>query len=196
MDSRIGAAERRSKETEIRVEIALDGGEIAVHTGHGFFDHCLEAFAKHGRFGLRVQAKGDLHIDAHHTVEDTGIVLGQAVRDALGSRAGIERTGHAYMPMDEALCFAAFDLSGRGFLAWRVQVPGVYAPALDLTVIEGFFKAFCDHAGANLHVETLQGRDYHHIVEGTFKACGRALRAATRPDGTGVVASTKGMLDG
>lgn len=193
---REGTARRVSKETDIRVTVRLDGGPIAVTTGVGFFDHLLEAFARHGRLGLELHARGDLHIDAHHTVEDAGIVLGQAVRAALGERRGIERTGDALVPMDEALLRAVFDLSGRSYLCWRVEVPGVYVPAIDLTVLEGFWKAFCDHAGANLHVDALHGRDYHHVVEGVFKACGRALRAATRPDGTGEVASTKGMLDG
>lgn len=193
---REGTARRVSKETDIRVTVRLDGGPIAVTTGVGFFDHLLEAFARHGRLGLELQARGDLHIDAHHTVEDAGIVLGQAVRAALGERRGIERTGDALVPMDEALLRAVFDLSGRSYLCWRVELPGVYVPAIDLTVLEGFWKAFCDHAGANLHVDALHGRDYHHVVEGVFKACGRALRAATRPDGTAEVASTKGMLDG
>ena len=193
---REGIAHRVSKETDIHVTVALDGGAISVTTGIGFFDHLLEAFARHGRFGLTVRATGDLHIDAHHTVEDTGIVLGQALRAALGERKGIERTGHAYMPMDEALLRACVDLSGRSYLCWRVELLGVYTPTIDLTVLEGFWKALCDHAGLNLHVDMLQGRDYHHVVEATFKACGRALRAATRHDGTGEVASTKGLLDG
>jgi imidazoleglycerol-phosphate dehydratase len=193
---REGNAQRSSKETDIQVSLRLDGGPIEVSTGLGFFDHLLEAFARHGRFGLVVQARGDLHIDAHHTVEDTGIVLGQALRAALGDRVGLERTGHAYMPMDEALLRASVDLSGRSYLCWRVELPGVYTPTLDLTVLEGFWKALCDHAGLNLHVDMLHGRDYHHVVEANFKACGRALRAATRPDGTRELASTKGMLDG
>ncbi|MBM4393190.1 MAG: imidazoleglycerol-phosphate dehydratase HisB [Deltaproteobacteria bacterium] len=194
--NRSGRAERQSKETTISVDVGLEGGKIAVQTGLPFFDHLLEAFARHGRFGLLVSAKGDLEIDPHHTVEDVGIVLGQALRAALGDRCGIERTGHAYMPMDEALVRAAFDLSGRPYLAWRVTVPGVYTPTIDLTVLEGFWKALCDHLGANLHVDTLHGRDYHHVCEAVFKACGRALRAAARRDGTVEVASTKGMLDG
>ena len=192
---RSGTAERVSKETRITVTVNLDGGPVAVATGVGFFDHLLEAFAKHGRFGLVVAAQGDLHIDVHHTIEDTGIVLGQAFRAALGDRVGVERTGHAWFPMDEALLFAAFDLGGRSYLAWRVYVPGVYVPAIDLTVLEGFWKAFVDHLGANLHVENFHGRDYHHVVEGVSKAVGRALRAATRLDGTTTLASTKGMLD-
>lgn len=196
--ARRGVAARESAETRVQVEIELDaegGGTQTVSTGLPFFDHLLSAFGRHGRFGLAITTKGDLEIDAHHTVEDTGIVLGRAVKDALGDRIGIERMGHAYVPMDEALVRAAFDLSGRSYLAFRVEVPGVYTPTIDLTVLEGFWRAFCDGVGANLHVDTLQGRDYHHVVEATFKACGRALREATRRDGTTRLASTKEMLD-
>jgi imidazoleglycerol-phosphate dehydratase len=177
------------------VTVDLEGGVQNVSTGVPFFDHLLSAFGRHGRFGLDVKAKGDIEIDSHHTVEDVGIVLGRAVKDALGDRKGIERMGSGEVPMDEALLRAVFDLSGRSYLAWRVNVPGSYSPAIDLTVLEGFWKAFCDGVGANLHVDSLQGRDYHHVVEATFKACGRALRAATRLDGTNVLASTKEMLD-
>jgi len=192
-------ATRQSAETDVTVEVdldAADGGRQEVSTGHAFFDHLLTAFARHGRFGLTVAAKGDLHVDAHHTIEDTGIVLGRAVHEALGDRRGIERMGHAYVPMDEALVRAAFDLSGRSYLCFRVEVPGVYTPVVDLTVLEGFWKAFCDGAGCNLHTDALFGRDYHHVVEATFKACGRALRAATRLDGTSRLASTKETIDG
>lgn len=196
--SRTATATRTSAETDVKVELDLDakdGGRQQVATGHAFFDHLLTAFARHGRFGLVVKTTGDLHVDAHHTIEDTGIVLGRAVNDALGDRKGIERMGHAYVPMDEALVRAAFDLSGRSFLCFSVSVPGVYTPVVDLTVLEGFWKAFCDGAGANLHVDALAGRDYHHVVEATFKACGRALRAATRSDGTSRLASTKETID-
>lgn len=189
---------RKTAETDVRVEISLDppeGGVQKASTGLPFFDHLLSAFARHGRMGLVVEVKGDLEIDAHHTVEDTGIVLGRAVSQALGDRKGIERMGHAYVPMDEALVRAAFDLSGRSFLAFRVDVPGVYTPTIDLTVLEGFWRAFCDGAGCNLHVDALQGRDYHHVVEATFKACGRALRAAVKSDGTSRLASTKESID-
>jgi imidazoleglycerol-phosphate dehydratase len=195
MAERKGIAARKSTETEVSVGFALDGGAQKVSTGLPFFDHLLHAFARHGRFGLEVRAKGDLEVDAHHTVEDVGIVLGRAVADALGERLGIERMGSALVPMDEALVRAAFDLSGRSYLAWRIDLGPVYTPVIDLTVLEGFWKAFCDSAGSNLHVDALFGRDYHHVVEATFKACGRALRAATRLDGTGALASTKGMLD-
>jgi imidazoleglycerol-phosphate dehydratase len=196
---RRGSAKRDSAETRIAVTIDLDpadGGTQAVHTGLPFLDHLLCAFARHGRFGLSVDAEGDLEVDAHHTVEDTAIVLGRAVAAALGDRRGIERMGHADVPMDEALVRASFDLSGRAYLVFAVTVPGVYSPTLDLTLIEGFWKAFCDGVGANLHVEAVRGRDYHHVVEATFKACGRALRAATRSDGTTRVASTKELIDG
>lgn len=195
MAERRGTAERRSAETEVRVTFALDGGTQQITTGLPFFDHLLHAFGRHGRFGLEVHAKGDLEVDAHHTVEDVGIVLGRAVSEALGDRRGIERMGTAFVPMDEALLRAAFDLSGRSYLSWRVDLGPVYTPVIDLTVLEGFWKAFCDSTGSNLHVDALQGRDYHHVVEATFKACGRALRAATRLDGTGALASTKEMLD-
>ena len=197
--SRRATLERKTAETAITVELELDsaaGERQAITTGHPFFDHLLTAFGRHGRFGLTVAAVGDLAVDPHHTVEDTGIVLGRAVAAALGDRVGIERMGHAYVPMDEALVRAAFDLSGRSYLAFHVPLPGVYTPALDLTVIEGFWKAFCDGAGANLHVDALAGRDYHHVVEATFKACGRALRAACRRDGTDRLPSTKEAIDG
>ena len=196
---RPGSAKRESAETRIVVEVDLDppdGGSQDIQTGVPFFDHLLAAFARHGRFALTVRANGDLEIDPHHTVEDTAIVLGRAVSAALGDRRGIERMGHAYVPMDEALLRACFDLSGRSYLCFRVDVPGVYTPTIDLTVIEGFWKAFCDGAGCNLHIDSLTGRDYHHVVEAMFKACGRALRRATRRDGTDRLPSTKDHIDG
>jgi imidazoleglycerol-phosphate dehydratase len=196
---RRGAVRRTTAETDVDVTVELDppdGGAQEVATGLPFFDHLLVAFARHGRFALRIAARGDLEIDAHHTIEDVGIVLGRALREALGDRKGIERMGDACVPMDEALVRACFDLAGRSYLCFGVAVPGVYTPAIDLTVLEGFWKALCDGLGANLHVEALAGRDYHHVVEAVFKACGRALRAATRLDGTARVASTKEHLDG
>jgi imidazoleglycerol-phosphate dehydratase len=195
---RSGVASRKTAETRVRVEVTLDapdGGMQKISTGLPFFDHLLTAFARHGRMGLVIDTEGDLEIDPHHTVEDTGIVLGQAIKTALGDRVGIERMGHDYVPMDEALVRAAFDLSGRSYLVFHVSVPGVYLPTIDLTLIEGFWKALCDSLGANLHIDALAGRDYHHIVEATFKACGRALRQAGRFDGTRKLASTKESLD-
>jgi imidazoleglycerol-phosphate dehydratase len=191
--------QRKSKETRIAVELRLDpvdGGEQRIATGLPFFDHLLEAFARHARFTLIVDAEGDLHIDSHHTVEDTGIVLGRALKAALADKTGIERMGDSLVPMDEALVRAVVDLGGRSSLSFQVEVPGTYTPTIDLTVLEGFWKAVCDGAGMNLHVDCLRGRDYHHIVEATFKACGRALRAASRPDGTARVPTTKELFDG
>lgn len=195
MSSRRGAASRESAETHVRVEVSLDGGTQKLDSGLPFFDHLLNAFGRHGRFGLSLEAKGDLEVDVHHTIEDVGIVLGRAFSQALGDRRGIERMGHAYVPMDETLVRAAFDLSGRSYLAWGVEVRGPHTPIIDLTVLEGFWKAFCDSAGANLHVDSLKGRDYHHVVEASFKACGRALRAACRFDGTQSLPSTKELID-
>ncbi|MFT6145455.1 MAG: imidazoleglycerol-phosphate dehydratase [Myxococcota bacterium] len=192
---REATATRTSAETDITVTVNLDGGAVDVDTGHGFFDHMLTAMGRHGRLGLYIRTTGDLHIDAHHTVEDTGIVLGQAMLKALGNRKGIERTGHAYMPMDEALVRVAVDLSGRSFVVWKGGPKSVYTPVIDLTVLEGFIKALADHLGANVHVDVLRGRDYHHVVEATFKALGRALRAASRKDGTQTLASTKEIFD-
>lgn len=195
MAERRAEATRRSAETDITVRVDLDGGAVDVATGHPFFDHLLSALGRHGRLGLHIRAVGDLHVDPHHTVEDTGIVLGQALSRALGERRGVERTGHAYVPMDEALVRVAVDLGGRSYVVWEGEPRSVYAPTIDLTVIEGFVKAMADHLGANVHVDVLRGRDYHHVVEAVFKALGRALRAATRPDGTDVLPSTKERID-
>lgn len=192
--SRTGRRERCTAETDITVAIALDGGPVQVRTGLRFFDHLLEAFARHGRFGLTVEATGDLDVDDHHTIEDVGIVLGGAVADALGDRRGIERTGDGLVPMDEALVRAVIDLGGRSYTVWEGEPASVYRPRIDLTVIEGFLRAFGDHAGANVHVDVIRGRDYHHVVEAAFKAFGRALRAATRPDGTDRLPSTKEVI--
>lgn len=195
MSSRRGSASRDSAETQVRAEVNLDGGPQKISTALPFFDHLLNAFARHGRFGVNLSAKGDLEVDVHHTIEDVGIVLGRAFSQALGDRRGIERMGDAYVPMDETLVRASFDLSGRSFLAWEVEVRGPHTPIIDLTVLEGFWKAFCDAVGANLHIDALKGRDYHHVVEATFKACGRALREACRPDGTQAIPSTKELID-
>jgi imidazoleglycerol-phosphate dehydratase len=190
------ATEKRSSaETQVEITFDLDGGTQKVETGLPFFDHLLSAFGRHGRFGLDIAAKGDLEVDSHHTIEDVGIVLGRAIKAALKGHRGIERMGDAYVPMDEALVRAVFDISGRSYLSFHVDVPGVYNPTISLTVLEGFWKALCDGLGANLHIDALYGRDYHHIVEASFKACGRALRAATRLDGTNALPSTKELID-
>lgn len=193
---------RTTKETDITVSLTLDGagaGEIA--TGLGFFDHMLEAFAKHGAFDLTVRAKGDLHVDAHHTVEDVGIVMGQAVHEALGDHTGIRRFGHAYVPMDEALSRVAVDLANRPYLVWNVVMPtplvGVGSgPGMDTQLFKEWFHAFAWNAGACVHVDNLHGANTHHIVESCFKALARALRTAVEPDPrlAGQAPSTKGVL--
>ena len=188
---------RKTTETEIDVRIRLDGeGRYSVSTGVGFLDHMLEQLARHGLVDLEVAAKGDLHIDAHHTTEDTGIAVGQAVSAALGDRKGIRRYGHAYVPMDEALVRVALDLSNRPYLIWHVEMPTEKLGIMDTELFREWFQAFSQHAGATLHVECLYGTNTHHIVEACFKALARALRAAVEidPRRSDAVPSTKGSL--
>jgi imidazoleglycerol-phosphate dehydratase len=193
---RTGSVERKTKETELRVQVDLDGsGQADVSTGIPFFDHMLETLAKHGALDLALHCKGDLHIDQHHTTEDSGIALGQALDQALGDRRGIARAGHFYFPLDEALARCVVDLSGRSWLEWNVALDQGPRSAMDLTVLEGFFKALADHARCNLHVDLLRGRDFHHGTEAVFKAFARALRQAAALDPrTPGVPSTKGVL--
>ena len=193
---RIGKIERKTKETDLRVSVDLDGsGQTEVATGVPFFDHMLETLAKHAALDLVLHCKGDLHIDQHHTVEDSGIALGDAIDQALGERRGIARAGHFYFPLDEALARVVVDLSGRSFLTWNVDLDQGPRSAMDLSVLEGFFKAIADHARCNLHVDLIRGRDFHHGSEAVFKAFARALRQAVAldPRVTGVP-STKGVL--
>jgi len=187
---------RRTKETSVELELVLDGrGDADVRTGIGFFDHMLGALAKHASFDLRVRTEGDLHIDQHHTVEDTGLVLGQALWQALGDRAGIARAGHAYFPLDEALARAVVDLSGRPYLVWNVDVATSAHSPMDVTMLEGFWKAVGDTGKLALHVDLLRGRDFHHSAEAVFKACARALRDASARDArVHGIPSTKGVL--
>jgi imidazoleglycerol-phosphate dehydratase len=188
---------RETKETRIRVRIDLDGtGVTQVSSGIGFFDHMLEAFGRHGGFDLQVEAEGDLHIDMHHTVEDTGIVLGQAVAKALPGFKGVRRFGHAYIPMDETLTRCALDLSGRAYLVWSVAFPTEKIGVFDTQLFKEFHQAFAINAGACVHVETLYGTNSHHIAESGFKALARALRAAVEidPKAGGQPVSTKGVL--
>ena len=188
---------RETKETTIRVWIDLDGtGVTHVSTGIGFFDHMLEAFGRHGGFDLDVEAKGDLHIDMHHTVEDTGIVLGQAVAAALPGFKGVRRFGHAYVPMDETLTRCAIDLSGRAYLVWKVGFQTEKIGAFDTQLFKEFHQAFAMNAGACVHLETLYGENSHHIAESGFKALARALRLAVEidPKAHGQAVSTKGVL--
>ena len=189
---------RDTSETSIRLSVMLDGtGQARVATGVGFFDHMLTALARHGMLDLEVAAKGDLHIDFHHTVEDVGIVLGQAVRRALGDKRGIARYGHALVPMDEALAEAALDISGRPFLAWNVAFQRAKIGEFDTELVEEFCRAFAFNAGITLHVTLKAGTNAHHVAEACFKALARALRIAVEPDprAAGVIPSTKGVLE-
>ena len=199
--NRIAEVDRKTKETQIRVRLDLDGtGKAQVSTGIGFFDHMLESFARHAGIDLVVDTKGDLHIDMHHTVEDTGIVIGQAVKQALsneaGAFAGIRRFGHAYIPMDETLTRCAIDLSNRPYLIWRVGFVRPKVGEMDTELFKEFHHAFAMNAGACVHIETLYGDNSHHIAESGFKALARALRHAVEPDPKtmGQAASTKGVL--
>ncbi|MEM1409651.1 MAG: imidazoleglycerol-phosphate dehydratase HisB, partial [Pseudomonadota bacterium] len=185
------------KETDITVRLNLDGtGKADVHTGIGFFDHMLEGFAKHGLFDLTVKAEGDLHIDQHHTVEDTGIVMGLCLAEALGEGGGISRFGHAYVPMDETLTRAAVDLSFRPYLIWKAAFSRDKIGTFDTELFKEWFHALASNSGACLHVENLYGTNNHHIAESCFKATARALKmAVTRePRLAGAVPSTKGSL--
>ena len=188
---------RTTKETDIAITLTLDGtGETDISTGIGFFDHMLNSFGRHGMFDLDVTAKGDLFVDGHHTVEDAGIVLGQAFAKALGDKHGIIRYGDVTLPMDEALVLAAVDISGRGALYWDMDIPYQLVGQFDSTLAKEFFIAFATNAGITLHVKQLAGENVHHIIEATFKAVARALRTAVRIDPTApdALPSTKGAL--
>jgi imidazoleglycerol-phosphate dehydratase len=195
---RTGSVTRTTKETDIRLTLGIDGrGRYQVATGVAFLDHMLELFARHGFFDLTVQAKGDLHVDYHHTVEDVGLVLGQALREALGDKAGIRRFGEATVPLDEALVQTVVDLSGRPFLVYDVQIAQQKIGQFDVELIHDFLLALVNQAGMNLHVRALSGRNPHHVVEATFKGLARALDVATQRDARLVgVLSTKGTLAG
>ncbi len=186
---------RKTGETDVRVALDLDGGEVSVSTGVGFFDHMLELVGRHGRLGLRVEATGDLETGAHHTVEDVGIALGQALDEALADRAGIRRYAHAVIPMDESLGECAIDISGRPFCRFDSDVPDVAIAGFDAELAEEFFRAVAANAKLTLHVGTRYGSNAHHLVEASFKAFARALRVAVSidPDEPGVP-STKGTL--
>ena len=188
---------RETKETFIKVSIDLDGtGQAQVSTGIGFFDHMLDSFARHGGFDLNIEAKGDLHIDFHHTVEDVGIVLGQAVAKALDGFKGIRRFGHAYIPMDETLSRCAIDLSNRPYLIWKVLFSQPKIGDFDTELFKEFHQAFAMNSGACVHLECVYGDNNHHIAESGFKALARALRVAVEldPKTQGQAASTKGVL--
>ena len=190
---RISEQHRKTKETDISLTLCLEGGPVEISTGIGFFDHMLTALAVHGGFGLKLKAKGDLEVDCHHTVEDTGIVLGKAFAQALGDKAGIARYGSFYVPMDESLGFSALDFSGRGFLAFDASFREERVGAFDTCMTGEFFRAFAVNAGLTLHVRLLYGENAHRGIEALFKAVGHALRQAVMMEGGGVL-STKGTL--
>ena len=194
---------RDTKETKTAITLAVDGsGTAAADTGLPFFDHMLAQLGKHGGFDLSIEAEGDLHVDAHHTVEDVGILLGEALREALGDKAGVRRFASILLPLDEALVEVALDLSGRPWCTYDVELPGeplpLGNPAFDLQLIEHFWQSFATAAALTLHVHLRQGRNTHHIVEATFKAVARCLRDAVRIEGDpaapGAIPSTKGTL--
>ncbi len=191
--SRTAQITRETKETQITLALNLDGGEVKIDTGIGFFDHMLTALAFYGKFGLEVAAKGDLQVDAHHTVEDVGIVLGQAVRQALGDKLGIRRFASAMIPMDEALCRTALDFSGRAYLHFDAGMPQERIGEYDSCLTEEFMRAFAMNSAATLHMCALYGNNAHHITEALFKSLGVCICDAARVTGEGVT-STKGVL--
>jgi imidazoleglycerol-phosphate dehydratase len=197
MSLRSAEVVRRTAETQIRVVVNLDGGgQSELETGIGFFDHMLDQIARHAAIDLTVEAKGDLHIDGHHTVEDVGITLGQAVARAVGDKRGMRRYGHAYVPLDEALSRVVIDFSGRPGLEWNVPFTRAMVGEFDVDLAREFFQGFVNHALVTLHVDNLRGDNAHHQCETVFKAFARALRVAVEPDprAAGVVPSTKGTL--
>ena len=194
---RTAKIDRRTTETQIEVELNLDGtGVYTVATGIGFLDHMLEQLSRHSLIDLSVRAQGDLHIDAHHTTEDSGIAIGMAVAQALGDRKGITRYGDALIPMDETLTRVALDISGRPFLVWKAEFSQKRLGEMDTEMFEHWFHSFAQNAGLTLHVETLYGSNNHHIAESAFKGLARALREAVEidPRKAGVIPSTKGVL--
>ena len=196
MSARIATVKRDTLETRIQVSVNLDGsGSARLSSGLHFLDHMLDQIARHGLIDLAIDAQGDLHIDAHHTVEDIGITLGQAVRQALGDKAGIRRYGHAYVPLDEALSRVVLDCSGRPGLEYTLEFPRARIGDFDVDLLREFFQGFVNHALVTLHIDNLRGRNAHHIAETVFKAFGRALRMAVEPDPRAVgIPSTKGSL--
>lgn len=196
MMSRIADVSRKTKETDITVELNIDGsGKYDIDTGVGFFDHMLSGFARHGFFDLKVKVTGDLEVDAHHTVEDTGIVLGTAFAKAIGDKKGIKRFGDCILPMDDALVLAAVDISGRHYFDIDLPIDVPVVGDFDTQLVNEFFYSFADAAKINLHIKKLSGNNAHHIIEATFKAVSKALDAATQmdPRNEGVL-STKGVL--
>jgi len=197
MSTRSATIERNTRETQIRVSLNLDGtGETRLETGVPFLDHMLDQIARHGLIDLSVEANGDLHIDDHHTVEDIGITMGQALAAAIGDKTGIRRYGHAYVPLDEALSRVVLDYSGRPGLEFHIDFPRERVGNFDVDLFREFFQGLVNHAQITLHIDNIRGRNVHHMIECVFKAFGRALRMASEPDPRmeGIVPSTKGKL--
>lgn len=194
---RTSEVKRKTAETDISLTLNLDGtGKSEINSGCGFFDHCLTLFAKHGRFDLNVTCHGDTEVDFHHSAEDIGICLGKAFADALGDMRGITRYGNIILPMDEALVLAAVDISGRGYLGYTFNIPAQRVGEFDTELVEEFFLAFVRNANLTLHLKQFDGKNSHHIIEGTFKAFGRVMRAASAIDEAlkDEIPSTKGVL--
>ncbi len=196
MTARSARVARRTNETDVTVELDLDGGEVQVSTGVPFFDHMLDQLGRHGHLGMTIETRGDLEIDAHHTVEDTGIALGEALTEALGDKGGIRRYGDALVPMEEALAQVALDISGRPLLVYEAEVPAESIGQFDVGLTQEFLQALVRTGGLTLHVRLLAGRDAHHCVEAIFKALARALSDAFAldPRSGGGIPSTKGIL--
>lgn len=191
---RTSTVERNTKETQIKVELNLDGGEVKVDTGIGFFDHMLTAFGVHGGFGLNVKVTGDLDVDTHHTVEDTGIALGKAFNEALGDMSGINRYGTFYIPMDESLAQASLDISNRPFLVFNAEFVQEKCGDYETCVTEEFWRSFAVNSAITLHINVLYGVNAHHEIEAIFKAVAHALKIAVQKNGDNCVLSTKGVL--
>ncbi len=193
--NRIAIKERKTKETKISLELVIDGNGVCEgNTGIGFFDHMLDLFIKHSNMSLKMKVDGDLHIDAHHTVEDFGIVLGEALKEALGDKKGLERYGSIILPMDEVLIMLALDLGGRPFLVFNVELPYEVIGNFETELVEEFLRAFVMASGMNLHIKQLSGKNTHHIIEGVFKALARALKMALKVDVRNGIPSTKGSI--
>ena len=191
---RTAELKRTTSETDISIRLCLDGGDINIKTGIGFFDHMLMALAKHAGFGLQLTVKGDLDVDCHHTAEDTGIALGKTLAEAAGNKAGMARYGAAFVPMDESLAFAALDFCGRAYLAFDANFPEQRTGDFDTCVVSEFMRAVAFNAGITLHIKCEYGANSHHMIEAMFKALARALKQAVKIEG-GEVLSTKGVLD-
>ena len=185
---------RETKETQISIELSLDGGEVEIDTGIGFFNHMLTSLAVHGGFGLKINAKGDLDVDCHHTIEDTGIVLGKAFSQAIGDKSGISRFGSFYVPMDEALAFCSLDISGRPFLVFEAAFPEERIGEYDSCMTEEFMRAFAYNSGITLHLKAMYGKNSHHITEALYKALAHSLRTAVMQTPSNKPLSTKGVL--